>query len=62
MSDKSSGQIINLRQARKHKKRRDKTAQAEQNRIDFGRTRAEKNAAKDAIERLNRTLDQNKLD
>ncbi len=34
--------IVNLRQARKQKARAEKTAQAEQNRILFGRTKAEK--------------------
>ncbi|WP_323015862.1 DUF4169 family protein, partial [Devosia sp.] len=34
--------IINLRTARKHKARADKETQAEQNRILFGRTKAEK--------------------
>lgn len=62
MSDSGSGQIINLRQVRKQKKRQDKEARAEQNRISFGRTRAEKNASKHAMDELNRTLDHNKLD
>ncbi|MBU1304601.1 MAG: DUF4169 family protein [Alphaproteobacteria bacterium] len=35
-------EIINLRMARKHKARADKAAQAAQNRISFGRTKAEK--------------------
>ena len=35
-------EIINLRNARKHKARAEKAAQAEQNRILFGRTKAEK--------------------
>lgn len=35
-------EIINLRMARKHKARADKEAQAQQNRITFGRTKAEK--------------------
>jgi hypothetical protein len=35
-------EIINLRMARKHKARADKEAQAAQNRISFGRTKAEK--------------------
>lgn len=34
--------IINLRNARKQKARADKDAQAQQNRILFGRTKAEK--------------------
>ena len=35
-------EIINLRHARKQKARADKAIQAEQNRITFGRTKAEK--------------------
>ena len=35
-------EIINLRNARKQKARADKATQAEQNRITFGRTKAEK--------------------
>jgi hypothetical protein len=47
--------IVNLRQARKQKARAEKTAQAEQNRILFGRTKAEKlkqSAEKTLAERL----------
>lgn len=57
-----TGKIINLRQARKNKKRKDKELKAEQNRVTFGRTRQEKETAKDAIDRLNRDLDQKKLE
>ena len=39
-------EIINLRQARKHKARAEKEARADQNRIAFGRTKAEKNLTK----------------
>ena len=35
-------EIVNLRNARKQKARADKATQAEQNRITFGRTKAEK--------------------
>lgn len=35
-------EIINLRMARKHRARADKEAQAAQNRITFGRTKAER--------------------
>ena len=42
-------EIVNLRTARKRKARADKEAQAEQNRILFGRTKAEK--SKQAAER-----------
>ena len=39
-------EIINLRQARKKKARADKEARAEQNRVSFGRTKAEKTLTK----------------
>ncbi len=35
-------EIVNLRMARKQKARADKDAQAEQNRLSFGRTKADK--------------------
>ncbi|MFK0163354.1 DUF4169 family protein [Rhizobium sp. NPDC090279] len=38
-----SAEIVNLRQFRKKQARSDKEKQAEQNRIAFGRTKAEKN-------------------
>ncbi|MBN8952292.1 MULTISPECIES: DUF4169 family protein [unclassified Rhizobium] len=38
-----SAEIVNLRQFRKKQARSDKEKQAEQNRITFGRTKAEKN-------------------
>ncbi|WP_349958679.1 DUF4169 family protein [Rhizobium sp. ZPR3] len=37
-----SAEIVNLRQFRKKQARSDKEKQAEQNRISFGRTKAEK--------------------
>ena len=39
-------EIINLRQARKNKARADKEARAAENRISFGRTKAEKTLSK----------------
>jgi uncharacterized protein DUF4169 len=39
-------EIVNLRQARKQKARAEKEARAEQNRISFGRTKAEKSLTK----------------
>lgn len=54
--------IVNLRLARKRKKRADKDKVAEQNRVHFGRTKDEKTLT----ERLNRKaisdLDQKKLE
>ncbi len=40
-----AGDIVNLRQARKAKLRAEKTARAEQNRVTFGRTKAEREAS-----------------
>ena len=37
-----TGDVVNLRQFRKHKARTEKDKRAEQNRISFGRTKAEK--------------------
>jgi phage shock protein A len=39
-------EIINLRQARKQKARAEKEARADENRVAFGRTKAEKNLTK----------------
>jgi hypothetical protein len=39
-------EIINLRQARKNKARTDKEARANENRVSFGRTKAEKTLTK----------------
>lgn len=39
-------EIINLRQARKNRARADKEVRAEQNRISFGRSKAEKTLTK----------------
>ncbi|WP_404404144.1 DUF4169 family protein [Pelagibacterium halotolerans] len=45
-------EIVNLRQARKRKARAEKDAKAAQNRIQFGRTKAERNLsdAKNALD------------
>ena len=54
--------IINLNQARKQRARAGKGAKAEENRVRFGRTKAEK--AADAAERtkIDRLLDDTKRD
>jgi hypothetical protein len=44
-------EIINLKQARKDRARREHETEADANRRRFGRTRAEKKADKDADER-----------
>ena len=51
-------EIVNLRRARKIRARADKQTAASQNRIRFGRTRAEKDAARAESERAGRSLDQ----
>jgi len=50
-------EIINLNKVRKAKERVDKSARAEANRAKFGRTKAEKQAAKAEAERRQRELD-----
>jgi len=51
-------QPINLNKARKAKARADAAALADQNRVKFGRTKAEKAAAAAEAARLARALDQ----
>jgi len=53
-------EIINLKQARKDRARRERDSEADANRRRFGRTRAEKKADKDADERT-RKLHQGQL-
>jgi len=53
---------INLRKARKKKTRAEKSAQADANRIRFGRTKAEKQATENENQLKIRTLDNKRLD
>ena len=53
--------IINLRQARKHKQRADKDRQAAENRAKHGRTKGEKQRDAADADRARRQLDQSKL-
>lgn len=53
-----SGDIVNLRQFRKQKARGEKEKQAEQNRLSFGRTKAEKTLTHARNEKAEKTLDQ----
>jgi hypothetical protein len=53
-----SGDVVNLRQFRKQKARSDKEKQAEQNRISFGRTKAEKTLTRVLNEKAEKALDQ----
>ena len=54
--------VVNLRQFRKQKARTDKDKQAEQNRLTFGRTKAEKNLTSALNKKASRALDDGKLD
>jgi len=56
------GDVINLRQFRKTKARAEKEKSAEQNRITFGRTKAEKDLTRARNEKAEKTLDQGKLE
>jgi len=57
-----SGDVVNLRQARKAKQRLDKERQADQNRLAFGRSKAERTLTKALNQKAERTLDQGKLE
>jgi hypothetical protein len=54
-------EIVNLNQFRKSKRRADEKKSAEDNRVKFGRTKAERKAAKAAQSALERDLDGKKL-
>jgi hypothetical protein len=56
------GDVINLRQVRKNKERAEKAKSADQNRITFGRTKAEKDLTRARNDKAEKTLDQGKLD
>lgn len=53
-------EIVNLRTVRKRKAREDDAARAEQNRILFGRTKAEKTQSRAETELATRRLDGHK--
>ena len=55
-------QIVNLKQVRKDKARREREREAEANRQRFGRTKAQKAADKDTTQRERREHDDKKLD
>ena len=55
-------QIVNLKQVRKDKARREREREAEANRLRFGRTKAQKAADKQAKQREGRSIDDKKLD
>lgn len=56
-----SAEIINLRQARKQKARADAEASAARNRVSFGLSKAERQAAKLAKDAAARGLDGHRL-
>ncbi|NFV79545.1 DUF4169 family protein [Magnetospirillum aberrantis] len=55
-------EIVNLNRWRKAKAKEEKTKQADANRVAFGRTKAEKEAARQAAELLKRGLDGKKVE
>jgi hypothetical protein len=56
------GDIVNLRQARKHAARAEQEKQAAANRAKFGRTKAERASKAHEDKRLQKTLDGAKRD
>lgn len=57
-----SADVVNLRQFRKARTRTQKEKQAEQNRLTFGRSKAEKNLTEALNAKAEKTLDQGRLD
>lgn len=57
-----SADVVNLRQFRKAKTRSEKEKQAEQNRLTFGRSKAERNLTDALNAKAEKTLDQGRLD
>lgn len=57
-----TGDVVNLRQFRKQKTRSEKEKQAEQNRLSFGRTKAEKSLTDALNSKADSQLDQGKLE
>lgn len=49
--------VVNLNQFRKAKARADKTKTAEENRVKFGRRKADKNAVTQKLDKQSRDLD-----
>lgn len=56
-----TGNVVNLRMARKRKDRAQKEAKAEQNRISFGRTKQEKNLTRALNDKQKNFVDAQKL-
>ena len=57
-----SGDVVNLRQVRKQKARLQKEKAAEQNRVAFGRTKAEKTLTRALNEKAEKALDQGRIE
>ena len=57
-----SNNIVNLRQARKRKARADKDARAEENRIRFGRRKAERDEQRHEADRETRRHDGHRIE
>lgn len=57
-----SGDVVNLRQFRKTKQRVEKERQAEQNRLTFGRTKAEKTLTTALNDKAERALDEGRIE
>ncbi|MEP2704945.1 MAG: DUF4169 family protein [Roseibium sp.] len=57
-----SAEIINLRQARKSMQRSDKEKSAEDNRRKYGRSKAERNAARRRRDDLEKQVDGHRLE
>lgn len=57
-----SAEIINLRNVRKQKQRQDKQKIADDNRLKFGRTKAERDAARQRRDGLEKHIEGHRLD
>jgi hypothetical protein len=57
-----SAEIVNLRQFRKNKERLEKEKEAEQHRLTFGRTKAEKTLTEARNDKADKLLDQSRLE
>ncbi|MVA79744.1 DUF4169 family protein [Agrobacterium vitis] len=57
-----SGEVVNLRQVRKAKARTEKEKIADQNRVSFGRSKAEKNLTSALNDKARAALDNSKLE
>jgi len=56
------GSVVNLNRFRKAKKRTEADRRAAENRVAFGRSKAERRKAQDESERASRDLDNKRLD